>query len=260
MLLLALVAAGASGAWLASMQAGAAPAARQLLSQLYRRPQQQQQQPSLGPFDIGAGTELPACPPPLHPGRPPLDPGRPRATFLYLLPGRRLREAADSLVSLFQNFNDRWRYPIVLFHGGEAAGAGGWRDGRGRWCGSSPTATQRTLSLTLIPATHTPHTHTPHTHTHAHACVQTTSPTPLGPPPTHPPTHPCRCADDISNTTAAMHRLSRFLSPDRLCLVRFARVEFALPPGFNANRARAEGVVWPNEFPNYHHMCAWWFR
>ena len=60
------------------------------------------------------------------------------------------------------------------------------------------------------------------------------------------------------DTSAAAATLSALLSPEQLCLVRWLEVTFSFPPGFDAQAALDEGVVYPQFFPGYHHMCAFW--
>ena len=60
----------------------------------------------------------------------------------------------------------------------------------------------------------------------------------------------------------AMRYLSRSLREDELAVVEFIKADFIneFPPGFNASDAVQKGVIFPNFFPNYQHMCAFWFR
>lgn len=44
------------------------------------------------------------------------------------------------------------------------------------------------------------------------------------------------------------------LSPDKQCLLRFEKVVPLFPPGFNPQKALAEGVVFSERFPGYQHM------
>eukprot|EP00667_Euglena_gracilis_P022123 EG_transcript_24494 len=59
----------------------------------------------------------------------------------------------------------------------------------------------------------------------------------------------------------ASQMLRELLKPQQLCLVRFIRLRFHFPPGFDPEEAfKTTKLIFSWAWPGYHHMCAFWWK
>jgi mannosyltransferase len=58
----------------------------------------------------------------------------------------------------------------------------------------------------------------------------------------------------------AIVELSKTLTPDQMCLLRFYRITHRFPAGFDEQAALRKGVVFQDRWPGYQHMCAFWWK